>query len=138
MDAQIAVDPLLPGLVVLCHGRFHTKHRGPMAVIEALLPFSTLSFDARGMGESEGTTGYSNVQVSLVCVLLSKTDGMRKEEVDDLAVILKHVRLHYPNNTLLALIGHSKGAVVLLTLASQQSIPCKLVRHVTFSVFLLD
>lgn len=68
--AQTAADPLLPGLVVLCHGRFHTKHRGPMAAIEPLLPFSTLSFDARGMGESEGKTGYSNIQVRFLCLWL--------------------------------------------------------------------
>ena len=57
----------------------------------------------------------------------SNTDGIDKEEVDDLAVILQHVQQHY-SQPLLALIGHSKGAVVLLTLASQQDIPCKLVR----------
>lgn len=56
----------------------------------------------------------------------SNTDSIDKEEVDDLAVILQHVQEHY-SQPLLAFIGHSKGAVVLLTLASQQSIPCKLV-----------
>ena len=66
------------GLVVLAHGRLHIKSRGPLAEIESRLAFDTFAFDARGMGESDGTTGYSNTEqevrgLRLVC--LGRVDG---------------------------------------------------------------
>jgi len=110
-DAHAADDTQAEeALVILVHGRLHTKSRGPMA--ELNLPFSILSFDARGMGESSGHTGYSNIQ----------------EEVDDLYKVVQHFS---KTERILALVGHSKGAVVLLNLATQHPLPCSLLVNVS-------
>ncbi|MBW0500775.1 hypothetical protein O181_040490 [Austropuccinia psidii MF-1] len=97
--------PALPGLVVLLHGRLHNSKKGPCAELFTKLPYSALIFDARGMGESGGSSGWSNIE----------------EEVNDLKEIIKYVKENFeaPHNQILALIGHSKGASIGFQYASQ-------------------
>lgn len=78
------------------------------------------------MGESSGETGWNNVQVSrgpLVDLALLDSQRLSQEEIDDLKHLLSHVRTSNsaPLNRIAAIIGHSKGAVVVLSLASDAS-----------------
>jgi len=85
-----------------------------MADLEDRLAFDTFSFDARGMGESDGETGYANTE----------------QECDDLAEVLRH--LVERGETIRAVCGHSKGAVVALMYASRSdAVPCPLVVSVS-------
>ena len=90
--------PLLPGLVILLHGRLHNSTRGPCSELFSKISYSTLTYDARGMGESSGTTGWCNID----------------QEVEDLQQIISHIRSTFgpPLNQVIAIIGHSKGAGV--------------------------
>ncbi|KAA1078561.1 hypothetical protein PGT21_019907 [Puccinia graminis f. sp. tritici] len=96
--------PLLPGLVILLHGRLHNSTRGPCSELFPKISYSTLTYDARGMGESSGTTGWCNIE----------------QEVDDLKEIISHIKSTFspPLNQVIAIIGHSKGAAVAFRWAS--------------------
>lgn len=74
MNTQTIQGDARDEVVLLCHGRLHTKTRGPLAAVDALIPYNTISIDARGMGESTGKTGYSNLSVSYPLRVLSVLD----------------------------------------------------------------
>ncbi|POW19517.1 hypothetical protein PSHT_04562, partial [Puccinia striiformis] len=86
------------GLVILLHGRLHNSTRGPCSELFPRISYSTLTYDARGMGESSGTTGWYNVE----------------QEVKDLQEIIGHIKSTFgaPLNQVLAIVGHSKGSAV--------------------------
>ena len=80
-----------------------------MADIEPRLAFDTFAFDARGMGESDGETGYANTE----------------QECDDLGEVLR--ALLERGETIRSICGHSKGAVVALMYASRpDAVECRL------------
>ncbi|PLW30444.1 hypothetical protein PCANC_21192 [Puccinia coronata f. sp. avenae] len=90
--------PLLPGLVIFLHGRLHNSTRGPCGDLFSKISYSSLTYDARGMGQSSGTTGWCNVD----------------EEVNDLKEIISYIKsnLSPPLDRVIAIVGHSKGAGV--------------------------
>jgi len=90
--------PLLPGLVILLHGRLHNSTRGPCSELSSKISYSSLTYDARGMGESSGTTGWCNVE----------------KEVNDFKEILSYIKSTFgpPLNQVIAIVGHSQGAGV--------------------------
>lgn len=65
MVSSFHAHVLFWSLSILSLGRLHTKNRGPLSLDDfaTKFPFTTFTFDARGMGESEGETSYDNVEV---------------------------------------------------------------------------
>ncbi|KAI8459616.1 Alpha/Beta hydrolase protein, partial [Phakopsora pachyrhizi] len=100
-------NPILPGLVILLHGRLDHSKKGTCCELEKKLSYSTLSYDAQGMGTSTGNTGWVNID----------------EEVDDLKQVVNYIKTTFepPNNKVLAIIGHSKGGEVCFKYGSTPS-----------------
>ncbi|XP_054807088.1 uncharacterized protein LOC129309512 isoform X1 [Prosopis cineraria] len=91
-------------IVILCHGLGASKEDNIMVNLASALGKSGISsfrFDFTGNGESEGSFGFGNY-----C-----------REVDDLNAVIQH--FHEANRRVIAIIGHSKGANVVLLYASK-------------------
>ncbi|XP_028751609.1 uncharacterized protein LOC114711386 isoform X1 [Neltuma alba] len=91
-------------LVILCHGLGASKEDNIMVNLASALGkagISSFRFDFTGNGESEGSFGFGNYW----------------REVDDLHAVTQH--FHGANRGVIAIIGHSKGANVVLLYASK-------------------
>ncbi|KAK4265649.1 hypothetical protein QN277_026673 [Acacia crassicarpa] len=91
-------------IVILCHGLGASKEDNIMVNLASALEkagISSFRFDFTGNGESEGSFGYGNYW----------------REVDDLHAVIQH--FHGANRRVIAIIGHSKGADVVLLYASK-------------------
>ncbi|OMO91675.1 hypothetical protein COLO4_18191 [Corchorus olitorius] len=92
------------GIVVLCHGVGATKDHPIMVNLAVALEkegISAFRFDFAGIGESEGSSGFGNII----------------QEVDDLHAVIQH--FCGANRKVTAILGHSKGGLVVLLYASK-------------------
>ncbi|KAL2338728.1 hypothetical protein Fmac_013174 [Flemingia macrophylla] len=91
-------------IVILCHGLRASKDNFIMTNLAAALDnagISSFRFDFTGNGESEGSFEF----------------GSYWREVDDVHSVAQH--FHEANRTVIAIVGHSKGANVALLYASK-------------------
>lgn len=91
-------------IVILCHGLRASKEDNIMTQLAAALEnagISSFRFDFTGNGESEGSFEFGNYW----------------REVDDIHSVAQH--FHEANRRVMAIIGHSKGANVVLLYASK-------------------
>lgn len=91
-------------IVILCHGLRASKEDSIMTQLAAALDnagISSFRFDFTGNGESEGSFEFGNYW----------------REVDDIHSVAQH--FHEANRRVMAIIGHSKGANVVLLYASK-------------------
>ncbi|KAJ6762861.1 hypothetical protein OIU79_023578 [Salix purpurea] len=93
-------------IVILCHGLCSTKEDDVMVNIAKALEkegISVFRFDFAGNGESEGSFSFGNYW----------------READDLRAVIEHFRGATPSRGVSAILGHSKGAGVVLLYASK-------------------
>ncbi|XP_004507939.1 uncharacterized protein [Cicer arietinum] len=91
-------------IVILCHGLRASKEDIIMTQLAAALDnaeISSFRFDFTGNGESEGSFEF----------------GIYWREVDDIHAVAQH--FHEANRSVMAIIGHSKGANAVLLYASK-------------------
>ncbi|TKY54478.1 hypothetical protein E2542_SST18886 [Spatholobus suberectus] len=91
-------------IVILCHGGRASKENFIMTNLAAALEnagISSFRFDFTGNGESEGSFEF----------------GGYWREADDIHAVAQH--FHKANRTVIAIVGHSKGANVALLFASK-------------------
>ncbi|GAU34787.1 hypothetical protein TSUD_205910 [Trifolium subterraneum] len=91
-------------IVILCHGLRASKEDIIMTQLTAALEnagISSFRFDFTGNGESEGSFEFGNYW----------------REVDDIHSVAQH--FHEANRRVMAIVGHSKGANVVLLYASK-------------------
>ncbi|ORX95987.1 alpha/beta-hydrolase [Basidiobolus meristosporus CBS 931.73] len=94
-------------VLVLCHGFLNHSNSTIIRGLTNQLPFNVCAIDFRGNGFSKGTTRYGNYL----------------EEVEDLKYLVEHLREELHLNVL-GILGHSKGAsVVLLYASSHHEVP---------------
>ncbi|OMO67281.1 hypothetical protein CCACVL1_20640 [Corchorus capsularis] len=92
------------GIAVLCHGVGATKDHPTIVNLAVALEkegISAFRFDSAGNGESEGSSGFGNIM----------------REVDDLHAVIQH--FCRANRIVNAILGHSKGGLVVLLYASK-------------------
>ncbi|KAJ6694218.1 hypothetical protein OIU85_004954 [Salix viminalis] len=93
-------------IVILCHGLCSTKEDDIMVNLAKALEkegISVFRFDFAGNGESEGSFSFGNYW----------------READDLRAVIEHFRGAAPSRGVSAILGHSKGAGVVLLYASK-------------------
>ncbi|KAK9761405.1 hypothetical protein K7432_013720 [Basidiobolus ranarum] len=89
-------------VIIICHGMLDTRRSNAVNSLTNLLPYSSLAFDFRGNGDSEGRTRYGNYY----------------EEVEDLRAVIEYAR-NVLKFTVNCIIGHSKGGSVVLLYGSK-------------------
>ncbi|ORY03901.1 esterase/lipase/thioesterase family protein [Basidiobolus meristosporus CBS 931.73] len=89
-------------VIVICHGMLDTRRSNAVNSLSQLLPYSTLRFDFRGNGDSDGRTKYGNYY----------------EEVEDLRAVIEYAR-NVRKFNVNCIIGHSKGGSVVLLYGSK-------------------
>lgn len=95
LDQRVA--PLSRGIVIACHGMVDNRDKPLVSYLRDYLPFHTVTFDFRGMGESGGQTEFAN----------------HGKEADDIKAVVDHVEREFAKELgpVVAVMGHSKGGV---------------------------
>ncbi|KXS12970.1 alpha/beta-hydrolase [Gonapodya prolifera JEL478] len=93
--------PLSDDVVVIAHGSLDNKRAPVIRGLVENLPYNVLTFDFRGMGESDGESNLGNYS----------------EEKDDLHAICEHVSKEL-RMKIIAIIAHSKGTITTMLYAT--------------------
>ncbi|CAO3674778.1 unnamed protein product [Umbelopsis vinacea] len=102
---EAAVEGQPPRLILIAHGVMGHKNYLFQKLMAQKLPYENFRFDFRGNGDSEGTTGFGNID----------------DDVQDIRTVASY--FEGKGYQIYAIIGHSRGSVASLRYASTCRVP---------------